>query len=369
MRIISNYIFRQITVAFLCITLFFISLIWLITSLRFIEYVTNNGLDFLSFILMTSLLIPSLIPYLTPLTLALACIFVYDKLSNDNELTIIKASGINRFQIVKPAVLLAILVSLFNLFLNLYISPLSKTTFKENQKNLRENIARIAFKENSFSDAFKDIVIYVEDIIDSNHFSKIFVYDQRNKDYPATYIADTAELIQEKFVNKVILKNGNRQFISKKDSQLNIIMFDKYEVNLDALMEKKKDRLLEPEEMMLRQLWDKKHLESGKYDENQILGLKIEGHKRIISPIYCIIFTLISITFLLSKGFIFKSTSNKISLVLFAIFFIELIYLGLPNLLIKKPSFLPTIYIVPLLLIIFLTFLNISKTYKVPLKK
>ena len=121
MKIISNYIFRQITVAFLYITLFFISLIWLITSLRFIEYVTNNGLDFLSFILMTSLLIPSLIPYLTPLTLALACIFVYDKLSNDNELTIIKASGINRFQIVKPAVLLAILVSLFNLFLNLYI--------------------------------------------------------------------------------------------------------------------------------------------------------------------------------------------------------------------------------------------------------
>ena len=210
---------------------------------------------------------------------------------------------------------------------------------------------------------------FENDLKKKNSNSKIFVYDQRNKENPATCIANSAELIQEKFVNKVILKNGNRQFISKKDSQLNIIMFDKYEVNLDALMEKRKDRLLEPEEMMLHQLWDIKHLESGKYDENQILGLKIEGHKRIINPIYCIIFTLISLSFLLSKGFVFKSTSNKIALVLFAIFIIELIYLGLPNLLIKKPSFLPTIYIVPLLLVLSLTFLNISKNYKLPLKK
>ena len=90
MNIISNYIFKQIASTFLYITLFFISLIWLITSLRFIEYVTSNGLSFVSFLSLTSLLLPTLIPFLTPLTLALASIFVFYRLSNDNELTIIK---------------------------------------------------------------------------------------------------------------------------------------------------------------------------------------------------------------------------------------------------------------------------------------
>ena len=370
MNILSNYIFKQIAVTFLYITLFFICLIWLITSLKFIEYVTSNGLSFVSFLSLTSLLLPSLISFLTPLTLALACIFVFNNLSNDNEITIIKASGLNRFQLVKPAILLAIIISLFNLFLNLYLSPLSKEKFKESQKNLRENIARIAFKAGSFSNVFTDITIYVEDIIDENNFAKIFVYDQRNKDNPATYIADEAELIQKKFVNKVILKNGNRQFMDKKNSQLNIISFDKYEVNLDLLMQKEKDRLKEAEEMKLHELWDEKTLiSSGKYDESQIFGLRIEGHKRIINPIYCIIFTLLSLTFLLSKNFIFKSASNKIAIVLFAIFLVELLYLGLPNFLIKKPNLLPIIYIMPLLMVLFLIFFNISKNYKIPLKK
>ena len=39
---------------------------------------------------------------------------------------------------------------------NLYISPLCKTVFKENQKEIREDIARIAFKEGRFSNLFKD---------------------------------------------------------------------------------------------------------------------------------------------------------------------------------------------------------------------
>ena len=398
MKIISNYIFKQITSTFLYITLFFISLIWLITSLRFgiwqitLAAHTRSVLDlyclnFLTLIqrnyteefyniyaekMIWAIEANECYDYLVDYYLNKNKLekFVFNNLSNDNEITIIKASGLNRFQLVKPAILLAIIISLFNLFLNLYLSPLSKEKFKESQKNLRENIARIAFKAGSFSDAFTDITIYVEDIIDENNFAKIFVYDQRNKDNPATYIADEAELIQKKFVNKVILKNGNRQFMDKKNSQLNIISFDKYEVNLDLLMQKEKNRLKEAEEMKLHELWDEKTLiSSGKYDESQILGLKIEGHKRIINPIYCIIFTLLSLTFLLSKNFIFKSASNKIAIVLFAIFLVELLYLGLPNFLIKKPNLLPIIYIMPLLMVLFLIFFNISKNYKIPLKK
>ena len=121
--------------------------------------------------------------------------------------------------------------------------------------------------------------------------------------------------------------------------------------------------------MMLHELWDKKHLSSGRYDPMQVLGLRIEGHKRIINPIYCIIFTLLSLTFLLSKNFIFKSTANKISIILFTIFLVELIYLGLPNFLIKEPKFLPIIYVMPISMVLFLVFLNISKNYKIKFNK
>ena len=364
MKIISIYIFKQVGAYFLYITLFFTSLIWLMISLKYIEYVTSNGLSFLSFISLTSLLIPTVVPFLTPFSLALSCIFVYHKLSNDNELTIIKASGISKFQIIKPAIFVALLVTIFNLFLNLHISPTSKSIFKEQQKDLRENIARIAFKEGSFSTIFNDITIYVEEIIDDNNFSNIFVYDERNKLNPATYIAEEAELIQDETVNKVILKNGNRQFINTKDSQLNVISFETYEVNLDLLLKKDLSRIKEPEEMKLRELWDKKHIKSGKYDQNQLRSLRIEGHKRLINPIYCLIFTLISVTFILSDKMILKSVSKKNILIISTIFLIQILYLGLPNFLVKKIEFLYLIYFIPIFILFFLSLFNMNKNLK-----
>ena len=365
MSIISNYIFKQIGSYFIYITIFFISLIWLIISLKFIEYVTTNGLDFKDFIAMTSLLLPTIIPSITPLTLSLACIFVYNKLANDNELIIIKSSGFSTFKILKPAILLALIIGTINLLLNLYFSPLSKSIFKENQKNLREDIARIAFKEGSFSNIFQDITIYIEKIVDKNNYDYVFVYDNRNKDNPATYIAKQAELIQLDNANKVILKDGNRQIIDKKTSQLNIIKFDEYEVDLDLLFKDlDEERIKEPEEMFLKELWSKNNEISGRYDPRQVSSMVIEGHKRIIDPIYCIIFTLISLTFLLSDKLVLQSAVKKITVIIFTIFLIEVIYLSFPNFIVKKTSLLPLMYIFPISLLIFLLFYNLRISNK-----
>ncbi len=364
MSIISKYIFKQIGYFFISLTSFFIIVMWLIIALKFIEYVTTNGLDIKNFFKLTSLLIPTLIPSLTPITLSLACIIVYHKLSNDNELIIIKSSGFSKVQILKPALLLSIFVALINLMLNLYLSPLSKNTFKENQKELREDIARVAFKEGRFSNLFQDITIYIEKVEDENNFKHIFVYDNRNKKDPATYIAKKAELIQNDLQNKVILRNGNRQIINKKNSQLSIIKFEEYEVNLDNLIkDDNKERIKEPEEMFVNELWDKKHLTSGRYDQNQIKSMIIEGHKRIIDPIYCIIFTLISLTFLLKDNLILQSTLKKTSMIILLIFLIEVIYLSIPNLIVKKIYLLPGIYIFPIFLLFFLLITNIQKNY------
>ena len=46
-----------------------------------------------------------------------------------------------------------------------------------------------------------------------------------------------------------------------------------------------KERIKEPEEMFLSELWDDKHKISGQYDPMQISSMIIEGHKRIIDPI------------------------------------------------------------------------------------
>ena len=124
------------------------------------------------------------------------------------------------------------------------------------------------------------------------------------------------------------------------------------------------ERIKEPEEMFLNELWDDKHKISGKYDPRQISSMIVEGHKRIIDPLYCVIFTLITLTFLLSDKLVLQSALKKISIIIFIIFLIEVVYLSLPNFIIKKFALLPVIYIFPLSLLLSLIIFNLHKSYK-----
>ena len=125
-----------------------------------------------------------------------------------------------------------------------------------------------------------------------------------------------------------------------------------------------RERIKEPEEMFLNELWDNSHKKSGKYDPRQISSMIIEGHKRIIEPLYCLIFTVISLTFLLSDKLILQSGLKKIFIIIFVIFLIEVVYLSLPNFIVKKFALLPIMYIFPLSLLFFLIIYNLKRSYK-----
>src|SRR3954447_8263617 len=69
------------------------------------------------------LLIPSTLPYTIPATTLFACCVVYGRLSADNEVLAIKASGVNVLHIVKPGLVLGLIMSLSTLALYYRIIP------------------------------------------------------------------------------------------------------------------------------------------------------------------------------------------------------------------------------------------------------
>ena len=75
-------------------------------------------------------------------------------------------------------------------------------------------------------------------------------------------------------------------------------------------------------------------------------------------------FTNITLTFLLSDKLVLQSALKKISIIIFVIFLIEVIYLSLPNFIVKKFSLLPIIYIFPLSLFFLLIIYNLKENYK-----
>ena len=65
---LGRYIFRQLSLALRAVSGGLTALIWLTQSLRFVELVVNRGLSMTVFIRLTSLLIPSFVAVILPIT-------------------------------------------------------------------------------------------------------------------------------------------------------------------------------------------------------------------------------------------------------------------------------------------------------------
>ena len=65
---LDRYIFRQLSLALLAVSGGLTALIWLTQSLRFVELVVNRGLSMTVFIRQTSLLLPSFVAVILPIT-------------------------------------------------------------------------------------------------------------------------------------------------------------------------------------------------------------------------------------------------------------------------------------------------------------
>ena len=99
---IDRYMFRQLAVALLAVSVGLAALVWLTQSLRFIELVLDRGLSFLVFLELTGLLLPSFFAVILPITTFVVMLFTYVRLATDRELVVMRAAGLSQLA-ARPA--------------------------------------------------------------------------------------------------------------------------------------------------------------------------------------------------------------------------------------------------------------------------
>ena len=117
---LDRYIFKQLAFALIAVTGGLTALVWLVQSLRFIELVVNHGLSLGSFLQLTGLLIPSFVVIILPITTFVVVQFIYQRLSGDREITVMRAAGLSPFALSRPAITLALVVVAACYALNLW---------------------------------------------------------------------------------------------------------------------------------------------------------------------------------------------------------------------------------------------------------
>ncbi|WP_026439218.1 LPS export ABC transporter permease LptF [Acidocella facilis] len=229
---LDRYVLSQLALALALVTTGLVALIWLTQSLRFIQIIVSHGLSPFVFVKLTALLVPSFLSTILPITCFIVVLFIYVRLSGDRELTIMRGIGLSDLKLARPALALALAVTLLGYGLSLGVVPATLSTFRTYQYEIRNQIAAFLLEPGVFTPVSANIMVYVQSRDPAGGLKGIIIEDNRDPNAPATILARTGELITTAQGPVVVLENGSREQIDPKTGQLDMLTFERNTLSL-----------------------------------------------------------------------------------------------------------------------------------------
>ncbi len=320
-RRLDRYIFRQLLFALVAVTGGLTMLIWLTQSLRFVDLVVNHGLSLFVFLHLTGLLIPSFVAVILPITTFIVIQFVYQRLAVDRELTVMRAAGLSPFALARPAIALALLATLSGYLLSVWLVPMSLSSFRQFQWEIRNRIAAYLVQEGVFTEVQDGLTVYVRTRAADGTLRGILVDDARDKDSHATILAERGRILESPSGLRILLINGSREQMDQQTGRLNIVTFREDVLSLTDTGRPEEPRLLDISEASIPTLLHPPDFISST-DRQRWAA---EAHKRLATPLtatsYAFLALLLSLTgtFRRHGGFMRALTAVLVMVVLVSV--------------------------------------------------
>jgi len=164
MKILRDYILREMFPP-LVLSIFIITFALLIGNLvKLADFVINKGVDLSYVFRIFMYLIPNLLNITIPMAVLTATLLAFGRLSSDNEITAMRATGISFIRIAMPAITLGLIFSLISIPLNDKVVPRAhyKTRMLIKELGMRKPTAYM--EAGTFIRGFKDYILFIYEI-------------------------------------------------------------------------------------------------------------------------------------------------------------------------------------------------------------
>lgn len=320
MKKLNIYIANQIIIGFLLVAFSLMSILWLTQSLRFIEMITNKGLPLSLFIKMTSCLMPRLFAILSPISLFVAVLFVYNRMLTDRELVVIKSAGISPWQTAKPAIFVGILVALLAVYVNNFATPYAEKKFRDYEWQIKNDVSHLMFREGEFTTLDNNLTVFITSHGKDGSVEGIMINDERNPEKKMTVSAENGIIVYTEKGPRIMLINGIRQEINTKTSQFSSLSFDRYSVDFGSSQSKKRKHDSVRSKTLKELLFAADDPNLSPAEARRYI---VEGNRRLLNPFYNLLFAIVACTGLLIGNFNRRGQTKIISVSILAMIIIE----------------------------------------------
>jgi len=186
-KTIHIYLSKEILVPLLIGLLLFSVVFMMGKTLYLTDLLVNKGVSFIDIGKLLIYFFPSSLFLIIPIALLLGVLVAFARLSSDNEITAIKASGISLYQLTPSVLLVSIVAYLLTTFLVIYALPWGNQGLRNTLFDIAKTKAYTALKERTFNDSFDGVVIYVDRIPPrGNALEGVFIHIEGTKGEEAT---------------------------------------------------------------------------------------------------------------------------------------------------------------------------------------
>ena len=318
--ITNRYILKEMFIPF-SINIFVFTFLFLMTEMiEIANWIVNYKLSVwsvLSFIFCT---LPWFLMFIIPMSVMLAVLLTFLRLSSDNEIVAVKSCGLSIYGLLPPVLIFSLIGFLLTIFITLFGIPQAKASLEEMALKVAASNADIGLKERTFNDTFKGVMLYVNKVdLKNKKLIDIFIEDKRQPEIVTTVVAPGGRLISEpeRFIYHLILSNGSIHQTNLKERSVNSIQFDTYTLSLDFKkeMDKVTDREKHREEMSIAEL--RRFIEDSADKDEDYYKAKIVLHRRFSIPVACLALGLLAFPL----GIQSKSTKRSFGLIACLFFF------------------------------------------------
>ena len=301
--------------------IFFTFVFLMVEMLKVTNMVVNYRVGVFTVLIMLAYSTPYFLTYIIPMSVMIAVLLAFLRLTGDNEIVALKTSGISIYGLLPPVMLFCLLGCLLTLFMTVYGMAWGRLSLKDLTYKIVSSNLEIGLKDRTFNDSFEDVVLYMNKIDPkTKELQDIFIEDKRTQNVVSTVVAPRGKLYSEpdEYIYRLLLYNGVIYQVDVKNRSTNYINFETYEVRLDikqAASSLKQERK-HIKEMNLVEL--RNYLSNSTRRDNKYYNALMELHKKFSIPIACFILGLLAVPLGIQSG----STKKSFGLVLGMIFFL-----------------------------------------------
>jgi lipopolysaccharide export system permease protein len=332
---IDRYIFRTTLASFALVLISLTGVIWITQALRGIDLMTSQGQTIVTFLGLTSLVIPALILIIAPVALMIAISHTLNKLATDSEIIVMNAAGFSPFRLFRPFVYATIVVSMLVAFIAAYLAPDGMRRIKQWDAEITADVLTNVLQPGRFAQLDQNLTIRIRERQPGGLLVGIFIDDRRDPKERVSIVADHGTVVKSGNGSFLVLEDGNLQRFEAGKRDPALVAFGRYAFDMSKFSQHN-DVALGIRE---RYLWELLSPDENDPMYKQLPGqFRAELHDRFMAPIYPFAFAALTFAFLGAPRTTRQSRNFSIGGSILAVFGLRMAGFACSVMAVKTPS-------------------------------